>query len=132
MKPINLKEMLGKRYRITWDEAKEPKTKADPWLMQIPCRYGMIYPYGGKLLAVECDYHPGLGRRLRDLGLVLSQGGDQEKTFLFPMERFEEVAAIVKPKKKRQLTEEQRKMAQERLATWRGDHNPSQSRLEAS
>jgi hypothetical protein len=38
----------------------------------------------------------------------MHHSGDREKTFLFPLERFPEVAAIVKPKRRRVLMEKQR------------------------
>jgi hypothetical protein len=57
-----------------------------------------IYPYGHGLLAVELNDRPGLARKLRRLGLTMHQSGDREKTSLFPLERFPEVAAIIKPR----------------------------------
>ena len=38
----------------------------------------------------------------------LHQDGNKERTFFFPVDRFEEVAAIVKPRRRRFLTEKQR------------------------
>jgi hypothetical protein len=69
-------------------------------MTQIPCKYGTIYPYGGELLAVECDYHNGIAARLAALGLRHSQCGDYEHTFIFHVNDWAKVAAVVKPKKR--------------------------------
>ena len=62
-------------------------------------------PHGGDLLAVEVDYQPGLARKLRAIpGVKLHQDGDHEKTFLFPVSLFKQLARIVKPRKRRILT----------------------------
>jgi len=111
MTPPDLKALYGARFQITFDEAAE-RGRKDLWMMQIPCagKGVMIYPHGENLLAVQCDNRPSIAKRLADLGLRLVQDGDAEKTFVFPVERFEEVAAIVKPRRRRLLTEEQRAM----------------------
>jgi hypothetical protein len=57
-------------------------------------------------LAVEVSYR--LAKRLDVLGLILHQAGDHERTYLFPVERFAEVAAVVLPRKRRRLSEENR------------------------
>jgi hypothetical protein len=72
----------------------------------------VIYPAGGDRLAVEVDYHPHVARRLAAIpGVELWQDGDREKTFVFPVELFDVVAAVVQPRKRRRptnLTPEQR------------------------
>jgi hypothetical protein len=110
---INLLERFGDRYKIAFDEAYNPrhlpKDRLDPWMMVIPCRGGVIYPYGRDLLAVEVDGHPGAAKALAATpGVRLYQDGDREQTFLFPIDLFERVAAIVRPRKRRRLTESHR------------------------
>jgi len=119
----DLRARFGERYRITWDEAYDPEhvpmDKRDPWYMQIPCRFGIIYPQGGDLLAAEVDRHPRLTKPLLAIaGVHLSQDGDTEKTFTFPVQVFDEIAVILQPRKKRQITEEER----ERLAKMSAIH----------
>ncbi len=105
---LNLKTMYGHQYRIRWDEAREGRSQ-DPAMMQIPCQYGIIYPHSATLLVVEIDYHnPTANRVGRIPGVTLHQDGDQEKTFLFPVELFPEVARIVKPRVRRRLSPENR------------------------
>jgi hypothetical protein len=120
---IDLQKRFGKRYRLTFDPAYDSRGKhtPDPWYMQIPCRYGIIYPVGGDDLAIEVDYHDIIAAKLKRLGLRLTQDGDNEKTLVFSVDRFPEVAAIVKPKRRLVLTESQKAERLARLAN-RRDH----------
>lgn len=116
----NLREIYGKRYKITFDEGYNPRNvprnNLDPWMMQIPCQRGLIYPYGEDLLAVEVDGHPGVAKQLLRLNCTtLIQDGEHEKTFRFPASAFREVARIVKPNRRRQMTPEQKAVAAARL-----------------
>lgn len=112
---MNLLERFGRAYQVTYDPAAG---KPDPWLAQVPCRYGVVYPHGGEVLAVEVDGHGKVAARLgHELGLKIHQGDDGkdvhdrtkdwggEVTFLFPVSRFKEVAAVVKPRRRRAVTE---------------------------
>jgi hypothetical protein len=113
MVPIDLQKMFGGRFRIIYDPSYDvfhvPKAKRDPWMMCIPCQFGMIYPYSDVLLAAEVDYHPKTAKQLQALtGVALTQDGDYERTFTFSLAVFEQVAAILKPRKRRILTEEQK------------------------
>jgi hypothetical protein len=125
LRGVNLLERFGDRFRVTWDPAYDPKhvREKDVWMMQLPCAgQGVtIYPHGGNTLAVEVDYRPSICRKLEALGLQLHQDGDGEKTYLFEMSRFDEVAEIVKPRRRRQchLTPEQLSDASARLAAFR-------------
>jgi hypothetical protein len=117
---VNLRERFGADYRITFDDCYDsfhvPRACLDPWMMQIRCRGGVtIYPHGGDLLAVEVDYHRYLAKRLAAIpGVTLHQDGGNEKTF--PLALFEQVAALVRPRRKRKLSLEQRAAATARLA----------------
>lgn len=122
--PINLKERFGKRYRIAFDGAYDPrnrpKDKLDPWAMEIPCERGTIYPHGGNDLAVMVDYRPVTARKLATIpGVALVQDGNHEKTFVFDVGLFAAVAEIVKPRRKRQITEDQRQASIDRLKAYR-------------
>src|SRR5262245_14096623 len=117
---ISLLETFGDKYRITWDEAAG-NARSDPWMMQIPCREGItIYPHGGNTLAVELTGHRNLVKRLAALpGLKLWQDGDDEKTFLFDLALFPQVAEIVKPHRlPPPLSDEQREEVRQRLAKY--------------
>jgi len=123
--PLNLVELFGDRYRITFDEAYNPshvpRAKLDPWMMQIPCRgRGItIYPHGGNVLAIEVDHRRNIAKALAALpGLKLWQDGDDEQTFLFDVSLFPAVAEVVKPKRRPQYTDEQRDARRQRLANY--------------
>src|SRR4051794_33488682 len=109
--PPNLRALYGNRCRVHFESAANPHAKApDPWSMQIQCRgHGVtIYPHGEGLLAIQCDHHRFLAKKLVALGLRLQQDGDEEKTFVFPPEMFAEVAKIIKPLRRPVLTDKQR------------------------
>jgi hypothetical protein len=118
---INLLKAYGESYRITWDPAYDAKGKhrenLDPWYAQIPCRGGTIYPFGGTLLAVEVNGHPGTTKKLLAVaGVRLIQDGDREKTFIFDVTLLPQVAEIVRPRKRKRLSEAQRRACTDRLA----------------
>jgi hypothetical protein len=119
---LNLRELYGGRYKITYDPAAVTwGEKRDPWMHQIPCagKGITIYPHGGTRLAVEIDYRPHIAKRVAALpGVQLHQDGTHEKTYLFDVALFDRIAAIVKPRRRRQLTAEQR----EALAARSGGH----------
>jgi hypothetical protein len=128
MECINLREQFGHRYRITFDSAYDPKhrpkDKLDSWMMQIACERGVLYPHGGTRLAVEVDGRAITAGRLWTSGVcTLHQDGDHQKTFTFDAADFQEVAAIVKPRRKRRLTEAQ-KQAAARLAKYQFRSEP--------
>lgn len=123
MNCVNLKERFGKRFKITFDECYDPRNRPkdslDPWMMQIPCLRGIIYPHGGTTLAVEVDYRTPTAKRLAELDCCrLYQDGDQEKTFHFDVADFATVAKIVKPRRRRRMTDAQKQAARERLAAY--------------
>jgi hypothetical protein len=132
--PINLMQRFGKRYRIGWDGAYNPKNvprdKLDPWAMEIPCERGTIYPHGGNDLAVMVDHRPITAKRLAAIpGVELVQDGDHEKTFVFPVELFPQIAKLVKPRRRRQITEANREAARQRMqARWDQKITPEHSR----
>jgi hypothetical protein len=114
---INLLETYGAVFRIAWDEAYDARgvrrSNRDPWAMQIPCagRGLVIYPHGGTILALGCDYRPGIARQVAAIpGVRIHQDGGMrgEMTFVFDVSLFDAIAAIVKPRRRRRLSEEHR------------------------
>jgi hypothetical protein len=104
---INLQEHFGHQYRLGLDEAAKDKT--DPSMMTMPGRWGIIYPHGGEMLAVEVDCHSKKANQVAAIpGVLVHQDGDDEKTFVFPVTVFPEVAAIVEPKRVKRLTEDRK------------------------
>jgi hypothetical protein len=112
---INLKRQLGRRYRIEYEESYfaqyGPHARVeDPWLMIVPGRYGHIFPHGGNLLAASVDGHPNVAGALRKLQCCrVHQDGDfGEVTVLFEVGDFDKVAKIIRPRRRRQVSAQER------------------------
>ena len=96
-------------YKITYDEATDGRT--DPWMRQIPCAgTGVtVYPHGGTRLAVQCDNRKATAKRLEAIdGVTLHQDGDRDKTFVFDVSLWEQVRAVVRPRRNRRLCPERK------------------------
>ena len=117
---VNLTERFGDRFKIGWDDAFDPKhrpkDKLDPWMMLLEFQGGNIYPQGGDMLAVEVEGRCRLRKKLDALACtILKQDGDQFRSWRFHVDDFEQVAEIVKPRKRRRISEEQRAASSVRL-----------------
>ncbi len=112
---INLKEQFGRRFRVEHEESYvaehgENAFRDDPWLQIIPCRYGHIFPHGDDTLAVSVDGHPNVAGKIRRLACCrIHQDGDfGELTALFNLADFDRVARIMHPRRRRQVSDEER------------------------
>jgi len=116
---IDLQERFGARYRLrreadgaTWYDTPEDERV---WLLELPCRYGVIYPHGGEILAAVVT-----GRYARQqvaaLPCIRSRRGDAELVITFSVEDAEQVLAILKPRRRRQLSPEDRARKATQLA----------------
>ncbi len=118
MECVNLKKVFGDRYRITRDdsyfaERGESARAEDPWLQVVPCQHGHIYPYGGQMLVASTAKRGRVARELLALAVTtLFRDGDDGLDVLFHVSHFEQVAELLKPRRRRRLSEAQR----ERLA----------------
>ena len=120
---VNLRNVFGKQYQISFDPAYDPLNRPrhsiDPWMMLIPCERGVIYPFGGKSLCVEVIGRPVTANRLAALPCCkMIVDGEAETAFRFDVQDFAQVAAHVKPRRRRRLREDQRKKAVERLKAY--------------
>ena len=121
---VNLRERFGKRYRISFDSAYSPRHvprhALDPWAMEIPTRCGSIYPIGGALLVAEVEGHAKMRNRLAALACVTTyQDGDRFGAFKFDVSDFDQVAKIIRPHRRRIVTERERDAARERMLALR-------------
>lgn len=119
MKPVDLRATFGGRYRVRW-EANGATRSSWPederlWLLELRCRYGIVYPYGGEFLAAAAD-HPRLGAKLRALPFIASAKGDVETVVVFGQDHAKAVFRILKPYRRRQLSETERSRKAEILA----------------
>jgi hypothetical protein len=135
MECINLREQFGRRFRVEYEESFSAEhgqggRTQEPWLMVILCRYGHIYPHGGNLLAASIDGHPNVAGILRRLPCchVIQDGDFGELTVVFDAADFSKIAKIIRPRRRRQVTEAQRVELLARLRTPRaeGDYRPTQ------
>ena len=117
---INLLARFGGNYRVSFEEGYSHKWKRranlDPWRMQIPARFGVIFPVGGDRLGVMVDGHPRVANRLAALPCCRSvQNGAAEQTFEFDVEDFPALAAVVFPWRRQKMAEANRQAASARL-----------------
>ncbi len=111
---VNLKQRFGDRYRITYEEsfwAERPEFRQDeePWLQIIPCRNGHIYPWGGTKLAACTTTSGPVANRLRTLPSVeVAQDGADGVNVVFNVAHFEVVAEIMRPRRRRWVSETER------------------------
>ena len=106
---INLRELWGHKYRIGYDIAVQsyPELKTDPDYQILLCRYGEIYVYSSKLLAVWVRG----GKRIKKMreeipGLIVHNNGEGEAVFLFKPELLDKVGGYIGIRKRRQLSAE--------------------------
>lgn len=69
----------------------------------IPCRTGAIYHYGSGILAWYCPSWRIGQFALKNLGdwFTVQVEADEEWIFQFPADRFDQVAKVAKPRRKR-------------------------------
>jgi hypothetical protein len=111
MPVVNLQDRLGKQFRISHDPACDAEHKRpEPEQLVIRCKTGAeIYPFGDETLAVDLEGHRTIRKRLDQLECCQPyQRGDDFASFLFDVADFRAVARIVKPYRRRQLSESER------------------------
>jgi hypothetical protein len=86
-------------------------------LLTIPATFGHFYPWGGSRLAFSTDNRGPTAKLLARLPFVrIEQDADDGYTLSFEAEHFGEIAEIARPKRRRQMTPEQRQANIDRLA----------------
>ena len=118
----DLQRLFGDRYVIGHDEAYHADYgsnawRHDPWLLLIPCKHGHILPWTETELAASVDGHPIIAARVGRLEFtrVVQNGDHGELTACFTLDRFDAIAEIMHPHRRRQWTDEQRQEASERM-----------------
>jgi len=112
---INLREQFGSQCRVVYEESYhadrgDRARTEDPQLMVLLCRYGHLYPWQGTRLAASVDGHPNVANQLRRLRCCrIHQDGDfGELTVIFDVADFAQAAQIMRPRRRRQISPEQR------------------------
>jgi len=116
---VDLRVKFGDRYRIAWEAGGStrsawPKPERS-WLLELLCRYGIIYPHGGEILSAWTD-HPRIGRELERLRCVPRSRGDLETVAVFPVDDATDVFRILKLCRRRCLSDTQRAQTADLLA----------------
>jgi len=114
MECVNLKRRFGRQYRVTYEESYvaqygEGGRTEDPWLMILRCLHGHIFPHGGETLAASTNRHGKIAKQLLSLSsTTIHQHGDDGVTVLFHVDDFDAVAEHLKPRRRRQVSEQER------------------------
>ena len=108
---INLREQFGWQYKIAYEESYyaehgEGSRREDPWLQDIPCKFGCLMPWGGECLGANVAGHPLIAGRLRRLvcSTVRQDGDFGELTVSFHVDDFDQVAKIMQPERGRRVS----------------------------
>ena len=121
MNCVNLKERFGDHYKVGYEECYyadhgDGARGEEPWLMIIPCKHGHLYPHGGDLLGVSTNTMGPITNKIRELACTtVVQDSDEGVSATFHVNDFDEVAAVVKPRRRRRQAPEQA----DRLAKYR-------------
>jgi hypothetical protein len=101
---------MGLRYRISHDETviAFPGLRSDPWMQQIPCRYGMMYAHDGASLILETTKRIATAILEAVPGIVVHREADDGTDIRFDIKLFDQVAAIARPHRRRRLSAEHR------------------------
>lgn len=131
---IDLKATFGKRFKIEVDECAgmTPGRNNDPWNWIIPGPFGHIYPHGGTRLGAATNGRGGRARALVALLCVqIEQEGSDGYNLTFDVADFEQVAQVLKLRKRRYLSIEHRQRlreaGQEALRSWRKSNSECDS-----
>jgi len=81
-------------------QAETPTNRGDGrWYVEVLCQYGLIYPRGGDTLLAYAKHSA--KHHLVGMGLEHHKYDGNNEVFRFPVDRLDEVAAVLKPRKKR-------------------------------
>ena len=102
--PIDLRKKFGHRWQVSLDAAAFGRW-SDPWLFQIDCRNGHLFPVGGDLLGAATNSPGTVVRRLKAIPrVVLVCDGCDGANVEFPVAVLKQVARVMRPKSKRKLS----------------------------
>lgn len=113
----NLRDLFGDKYRVTWEQDgainhhdSNPDTV---WRMRIVGKRGEVYPYGpGKIGVMTGNCHVA-----RNLGKPIKPG--EETAIIVDIPLAETVFDLIKPRRRKNLTQEQRDEIAARLSAGR-------------
>ena len=112
---INLKDLADDRYRTVLDESYQDDTarQSKLWYFRIPCQHGFISVHGSETLAAWTGSPRMVEKLIAIPEVEVHQRGDSEVRVLFGPDRLDDVASVLKARRKRKISEAER----QRLAT---------------
>ena len=113
---MNLHELYGNKYRIVDDGTNSRVPEERVSCQEIPGKYGAVYFYGSGKLAARLESIK-IATKYEQIVERCIQNGDDERTFVFSPDKFEQVAIMLKSRKKKVLSEEAIKGLKARLAS---------------
>lgn len=122
MPVTNLQEKYGSKYKVVDDGTNDTCRDSRVWCQEIRGRHGTIYPYGyNGSLAVRFDSKTkaktnAWAKRLKKEGFPVIQRGGWEIVFKFESAQIDYIADLIKAKKRRHLSPEQKAQAIAALA----------------
>lgn len=111
---INLRERYGRQYRIVNEESFAaqygPRTRTeDPHFQIIPGRLGHVYAWDSERLAASSNSAGTTAKKLKALSYgQIWQDGTDGVTVLFPADRLDEVADLLKLRRRRRISDQER------------------------
>jgi hypothetical protein len=130
---IDLKKQFGADFKVEYEESYRAERGdsarvRDPWLLIIPCQHGHIFPFGGNRLAASTNRRGAIAKRLASLpNADVFQDGDDGISVTFGLADFDSVSSIIRPRRRRKLSPEQRAKLIEQ-----GRHNLTKHRRASS
>ena len=116
---MNFDRFFGDRYRLGYDPAcgADSSLKKDPFYRTLECRSGTLSPQGQTTLRLETPAKSAVPGKIRErLGQRVSIVKLSDVAIvLFDLAEFESIADLIRPRKKRRLSEAQRAECVERL-----------------
>ena len=119
--PIDLKARFGRRFKVRYSEDYHAQygpraITVDPWYMVLPCIGGEVYPHGGDRLAAFLRSGPRAEALKRLPCVQVKTVGSDGATVLFPVDVFDQLVKIIRPRRRRRLSEAQRRACAAHLA----------------
>ena len=106
--PVTNLNQFGDRYRVQDDGTDDSCRDERVWCMEIRGKRGTIYSYGlDGSLAVFVNSRK-IAQVMAGLGYKRVQAGRSEFTYKFPLADIHKVARLIKARKRRQLSPEQK------------------------
>lgn len=106
---LDLHVLYGDRFKLRLEADgttldATPESESD-WLLELPCRYGVVSPHGGDILAATITGRR-IGQQVARLPCILSSRGDAERVVLFHVNDAEAVLGLLKPRRRRLISAE--------------------------